>query len=121
MESQKTTSLKLAIIGNESSILLYRALGIETHPVSEASQAREKLQELASQNVGDESKTASYAVIFVEERYYKLLPADLLTRLSQKPLPAVVPVPSPDSDDPKFGLKRISKIVERAVGSDILS
>lgn len=121
MEHQENATFKLAIIGNESSILLYRALGTETYPVTNANEARDMLQELASRDMGDELQTAAYAVVFVEENYYKKLPEDLLTRLSKKPLPAVVPVPSPDSDDAKFGSKRISKIVERAVGSDILS
>ncbi|MCF7917561.1 hypothetical protein K9L27_00965 [Candidatus Gracilibacteria bacterium] len=120
MEHEKH-NFKLAIIGNESSILIYRALGTESYPVSTPAEARDMLQELASRNLGDEQQTAEYAVVFVEENYYKKLPDDLITRLSKKPLPAVVPVPSPDSTDDKFGSKRISKIVERAVGSDILN
>jgi len=114
--------LKLAVIGNESSVLIFRALGTEVYSVHDSNQAQEILRDLASREIGDDSqKTAEYAVVFVEENFYKKLPEDLLTRLSKNPLPAVVPVPSPDSKDAKFGTKRLSRIVERAVGSDILS
>ncbi|MCF7812507.1 hypothetical protein K9M59_02840 [Candidatus Gracilibacteria bacterium] len=118
---QNKKNFKLAVIGTESSILIYRALGTETYSVTDAAGAREKLQELAAKDMGDEHQTAEYAVVFVEENYYKKLPEDLLNKLAKKPLPAVVPVPSPDSEDKDFGAKRISKIVERAIGSDILS
>ncbi len=110
---------KLAVIGNSTSILIYQALGVEAHSVAEPSQARNVLEDLSSRQQNVEQKTAEYAIIFVEETYYKGLPDDLLIKLSKKPLPAVVPVPSPESQDKDFGLKRISKIVERAVGSDI--
>ncbi|MCF7906085.1 hypothetical protein K9L63_02760 [Candidatus Gracilibacteria bacterium] len=112
---------KLAVIGNESSVLIFRALGTEVYPVSDARQAQEILRDLASREAEGARKIAEYAVIFVEENFYKKLPDDLLTRLAKNPLPAVVPVPSPDSKDSAFGTKRLSHIVERAVGSDILS
>ncbi|MDH3325050.1 MAG: V-type ATP synthase subunit F, partial [Candidatus Peregrinibacteria bacterium] len=61
-----------------------------------------------------------YAVVFVEENVYKDLPEDLITRLTKKALPAVIPVPAPNSGDENFSGNRLRKIVERAVGSDIL-
>jgi len=114
-------NFRLAVIGTESSILLFRAFGTETYPVNSANEAQEVLAEIAAKHIGDELMTPEFAVVFVEENFYKKLPDDLLTKLAQKALPAVVPVPSPDSKDSKFGSKRLSKIVERAIGSDILS
>lgn len=114
-----TQAFKLGIIGNKSSILLYKSLGVLTYPVSTKIEAQDQLEDLVNQFQDTEKTVASYAIIFVEETYYKMLPDDLINRLSKRPLPALIPVPSPESDDPKFGLKRISKIVERAVGSDI--
>ncbi len=114
-------NFRLAVIGTESSILLFKAFGTETYPVTSSLEAQETLRDLAARHLEDEAQTPEFAVVFVEENFYKKLPDDLLTKLAQKALPAVVPVPSPDSKDSKFGAKRLSKIVERAVGSDILS
>ncbi len=114
------TQYKLAIIGAPHSILLYRAFGVESFGVSTVDEAREKLNELVAKNLGDEKKTPEYAVIFVEENFFKEFPEDLLEKLSRKPLPAVTPVPSAGDSKSDFASERLRKIVERAVGSDIL-
>lgn len=115
----ETQDFKLAIIGNKSSILLYKSLGVLTYPVLSKAEAQARLESIINEFQDEERTIPVYAIIFMEETYYKVLPDDLINRLSKRALPALIPVPSPESDDPKFGLKRISKIVERAVGSDI--
>ncbi len=112
--------LKLAVVGNDSSVLLYRALGCETYGVFNQEAARAKTEELFSAHMDDEAKSALYAVVFVEEDFYKAFPDDLIERFSRKALPAIIPVPSPKSGDDNFAGNRLRKIVERAVGSDIL-
>lgn len=109
---------KLAIIGEESSVLLFRSLGVDVYAVRDQSGAVKELSALALEY--DEDIGAEYAVVFVEESFYKEFPEDLLERLTRRPLPAVVPVPSPGADDNNFATNRLRKIVERAVGSDIL-
>ncbi len=116
MENQ----FKLAVVGNESSVLIFRSLGCETHGVFSQKEAQTEVEKLFNANLGDESKTAEYAVVFVEEMYYKLFPEDLLEKFTKRALPAVIPVPSTDSGDDDFATNRLRKIVERAVGSDIL-
>jgi len=111
---------KLAIIGAKSSILMYRAFGIETFAVADATEAESALERLVAVNLGDERKTSEYAIVFVEENFYQNFPEDLTDRLAKKPLPAVIPVPAPGSADRNFAANRLRKIVERAVGSDIL-
>jgi vacuolar-type H+-ATPase subunit F/Vma7 len=111
---------KLAVVGKESSVLLFRALGCETYGVFNQEQAQESVEKLFRANLGDESKTAEYAVVFVEESYYKEFPEELIEKFTKKALPAIIPVPSANSDDPNFSSNRLRKIVERAVGSDIL-
>ncbi len=111
---------KLAVVGNVSSVLIYRALGCETYGVYTQDEAQEKAEELFMANKGDEAKTAEYAVLFVEEDYYKNFSEDVIERFARKPLPAVIPVPSSKSGDDNFAANRMRKIVERAVGSDIL-
>lgn len=115
-----TNQLKLAVVGNDSSVLLYQALGCETYGVFDQEAARAQTEELFSAHSGDENKSPLYAVVFVEEDYYKAFPDDLVERFSRKALPAIIPVPSPKSGDDNFASNRLRKIVERAVGSDIL-
>jgi vacuolar-type H+-ATPase subunit F/Vma7 len=117
---QEDSQYRLAIIGAKHSILLYRAFGVESFGVSNIEEAREKLNELVAENQGDEKKTPTYAVIFVEENFFREFPEDLLEKLARKPLPAVTPVPSPGGSEDDYSSERLRKIVERAVGSDIL-
>lgn len=112
---------ELAVVGYESSVLIYRAVGAKTFAVGTNDEAQKKIEELFSANLGDESRTPLYAVIFVEETFYADLPDDLIEKFSKRPLPAVVPVPSPKNSGESIAAARLSKIVERAVGSDIFS
>ncbi|MBT3348885.1 V-type ATP synthase subunit F [bacterium] len=116
-----THQFKLSVVGHASSILIYRAIGVETHAVSDAESAREAVEKLANESLGDEQNTPAYAVIFVEENFYQDLPLDLIEKFTRRPLPAVIPVPSPDSGKESFAKKRLSLIVEKAVGSDIFN
>lgn len=113
---------KLAVIGNESSILLFRVLGVETYGTSSKKIALETLETLMRTYSNEEERTPAYAVVFVEEEFYKSFPDDVMEKLSRVALPAVVPVPSPGGEQGKksFAAARLSKIVERAVGSDIM-
>ena len=115
-----SNTYKFAVVGNVSSVKLYQALGAETHAVTNVEDARERTEELFRDHREDENKTATYAVVFVEEDYYKAFPEDLVEKFSRKALPAVIPVPSPKSGDDNFAGNRLRRIVERAVGSDIL-
>jgi vacuolar-type H+-ATPase subunit F/Vma7 len=111
---------KFAVVGNVSSVKLYQALGAETYAVSNNDDAREQTEKLFTAAKADENKSAVYAVVFVEEDFYKTFPEDLIEKFSRKALPAIIPVPSPKSGDDNFAGNRLRKIVERAVGSDIL-
>lgn len=111
---------KLAVVGNASSVLLYKALGCETYAIYSLDEARETAEKLFRTTHDDTNKTPEYAVIFVEESYYKVFPEDLIEKFARKALPAVIPVPSPGESDDDFASQRLRRIVERAVGSDIL-
>ena len=114
---------KLAVVGLDSSILIYRAIGAETFSVVNVEEARKAIEKIANTYSNEELQIPEYAVIYVEEDFYKDLPDDLLRKLNKRSLPALIPVPSPSSASSKesFAVKRLSKIVERAVGSDIFS
>ncbi len=112
-------NFQLGIIGNKNSIALYKSLGVIAHAVESKQEATNVLESLIQEFQDNEKTIPRYAVIFMEESYYKQISDDLIIKLARKALPALIPVPSPESQDPQFGLKRISKIVERAVGTDI--
>jgi vacuolar-type H+-ATPase subunit F/Vma7 len=109
--------LKIAVIGNSDSILLYKSVGCHPFPVTKSSEAEEILIKV----LADSREQDEYAIIFVEERYFKNLSEDLRLKMSKKPLPAVIPIPSASDGNSDYALKRLSEITERAIGSDILN
>ncbi len=115
-----SNNFKLAVVGKESSVLIFRTLGTEVFGVFSEEESHSVVEKLAFSTHDDEAQTPEYAVIFVEEDYYKVLPPDFLEKMTKRSLPAIVPVPSPSAKDEDFAVKRLSKIVERAVGSDIM-
>ena len=101
----------IAIVGNKDTILGFKALGMETFNATEPVKAAEILFEL--KNKGDK-----YAIIFITEDLSEGISKEQWKKLSGTALPAIIPVP--DSKGSKgSGIKRIGKMVEQAVGSDI--
>lgn len=114
--------LKLAAIGLAETTSIYKLLGAECYAVSNAKEAEQKIMELAKmQKEGTEEPV--YGVIFVEEHFHADLSDDTIEKLTKRALPSVIPLPNSTSKKGKhsYGVKRLSTIVERAVGSDIFS
>jgi vacuolar-type H+-ATPase subunit F/Vma7 len=109
--------LKIAVIGNADSILLYKSVGCQPFSITKSSEAEKVL----SQILIDSREEDEYAIIFVEEYYFKNLSEDLRLKMSKRPLPAVIPVPSASDGNSDYAFKRLSEITERAIGSDILN
>ena len=112
---------KLAVVGNESSVLIFKSLGCEVFSVFSDKEAEKQAETLFRAHLGDEDKTPEYAVVFVEEDYYKTFSEDLVEKFTLRALPAVIPIPSMGKQDgDSFATIRLRKIVEKAIGSDIL-
>ena len=111
---------RLAVVGYESSVQIYKAAGADTYAVSNSNEAQEIVNKLTKQTA-EEENDKRYAVLFVEENFYDELPADLIEKIAKRAIPALVPVPSPKQTNKKSSKDRLSKIVERAIGSDILA
>lgn len=100
---------KIAILGNNDVVLGFKALGIDTIGLSE-NKAAGQLKEVIEK--GD------YGIVFITEDWAAKLEQALLEYYTSA-LPAIVSVPSPQGST-GTALKDLKKIVEQAVGSDIL-
>lgn len=112
----------IAIIGSREAILGFRALGVETATVKNVKEATEKLFELkkTKQIVDDqETEIAKFAIIFITEDLAQQISRDDYKKLSIGALPAIIPIPS-HKGATGFGLTKLRRIVEQAVGSDIM-
>ncbi|MBU0670739.1 V-type ATP synthase subunit F [Patescibacteria group bacterium] len=102
---------KIAIIGNHDAILGFRALGLETHDIESAEQGLKTLKAIREKE--------DYGIIFITEDWAPKLNKEL-DKFKGMALPAIIAIPSHMGSTGE-GLKNISRIVEQAVGSDILS
>lgn len=112
---------KIAIVGNKDAILGFKALGLETHDANSTEEAVKTLYHLKSKTQqGSEKgdKEPAYAIIFITEDLAMDINKDDYKKLSQDALPAIIPVPGTKGTT-GYGIKRIGKMVEQAVGSDI--
>ena len=101
---------KIAAMGDKDSIYGFASLGISIFPIEDPVQGIKTLRRLAE---------ADYAVIYITEQLTKEI-KDEIARYDSKPLPAIIPVPGIRGNT-GIGLDNVSKFVEKAVGSDILS
>lgn len=102
---------KIAIIGNHDSILGFKALGVKTFAIQNEEQGTKALQQIREAN--------DFGIIFITEDWVPKLQLTL-DKFQGQALPAIIAVPSNQGSTGE-GLKNISKVVEQAVGSDILS
>lgn len=102
---------KIAIIGNNDSILGFKALGVKTFAIQNIDQGLEALKKI--------KKASDYGILFVTEDWAPKLKKGL-KKFEGQALPAIISVPSNQGSTGE-GLKNINRIVEQAVGSDILS
>lgn len=100
--------MKIAIIGGKDAILGFSASGIETHPVTDAKEAEERLRSLAQDR--------DYATIYITESLSPQIKG-LITELSKFSNIVVIP-----GRGEVLGLarERLRKISEKALGTDIL-
>ena len=101
---------KIAFIGDKTSVLGFQALGFDAYPVVDPQESR---------NIWSEIKEENYTVIMVTEEVYKEID-DLISEVAESFTPAVLIIP-PAKGGKGLGFQRMKKIVEKAVGMDILS
>jgi len=113
---------KMAIIGSRETIIGFKALGLEPVYADTTEQAVESLFSLKRERVdaGNGDTRNKYAIIFIMEDLATDISPDDYKKLSADPLPAIIPLPS-HLGSTGFGLTRLKRIVEKAVGMDILN
>ena len=101
----------IAVIGDRDSIGGFAALGMHTCIAESPEQIRSDLLTLAESD--------HFAVIYITEKAAALA-ADLVDRYRDEPIPAIILIPGVSGNTGE-GMRDVSRSVEKAVGSDILS
>jgi len=104
-------SYRMAAVGEADSIIGFLALGVEIHPVTSTGEAAEILDKLVN---GKER----YGIVLITETVAEQI-MDRIIDLSERVLPTIVLIPS-NRGSKGYAMERIRRIVERAVGADIL-
>lgn len=99
---------KIAVIGDEDSVLAFKALGVDVWGARDADTAREKLKKCAR----------DYSVILLSEDLAAQM-EDLLKRYKTRAYPIVLPIPTATGGN-GYGLQGVKADVEKAIGTDIL-
>lgn len=102
---------KIAIIGSPDAIGGFRAIGVEAIGVQSAENCREKFMEAFD--------SQKYGIIFITEDWAEMI-KDVFSELPLRALPAIVAIPS-QTGSTGVGIANLKRIVEQAVGSDILA
>ncbi|MCL2125522.1 MAG: V-type ATP synthase subunit F [Oscillospiraceae bacterium] len=102
---------KIAVMGGRDTVMGFKALGLDTYPVSDATEARGIFNKLTSQD-------EKYAIIYLEETLSKTL-AQEIARFTDKATPAIILIPGREGSQ-GLGLTALQNAVIRAIGTDIL-
>ena len=98
---------KIAIIGSADAIGGFKAIGVDVIGVSSVDDCHQKLMEVFN--------SKDYGIIFITEDW-----AEGVEDLPLKALPSVVVIPA-QFGSTGVGMANLKRIVEQAVGSDILA
>ena len=101
---------KIAVMGDEDSIMGFAALGMEIFPQADAAAAARELRRLARED---------YAVVYVTEALAEGI-QDEINRYQDEVTPAVILIPG-ISCNTGLGMRLVGGAIERAVGTDILA
>ena len=103
------TTYRIAVIGDWESVMGFRALGLDTYPVTSVDEAKETVKELAKTDC---------AVIYLTEQLAKDMD-DVISRYKDELRPAIILIPGREGSL-GIGKSNIQRAIERAVGADIL-
>ena len=100
---------QIAVVGDWESVMGFRALGLDTYPVTSVEEARKTVHDLAK---------TSCAVIYLTEQLAREM-EDVLSRYKDELRPAIILIPGREGSL-GIGMNNIQQSIQRAVGADIL-
>jgi len=100
---------RIAVVGDWQSVMGFRALGLDTYPVTSPEEARETIHRLAKEDC---------AVIYLTEQLAAKL-GDVIARYKDELAPAIILIPGREGSL-GIGKETLQSSIERAVGADIL-
>ncbi len=101
---------QIAVVGDWESVMGFRALGLDTYPVTSTDEAKKTVHELA--------RGEKCAVIYLTEQLAKDM-EDVLAKYKDAIRPAIILIPGREGSL-DIGKSNIKRTIERAVGADIL-
>ncbi|PIP65006.1 V-type ATP synthase subunit F [Candidatus Peregrinibacteria bacterium CG22_combo_CG10-13_8_21_14_all_49_11] len=115
-------SYRIAIVGSPEAVSGFALLGVQVIAVSDAQSARTELFRLKKEMTTsvDGLERNVYAIVFVTEDLMTAVTPDDEKLLVKGALPAIIPLPSHRGSS-GYGLARLKRLVERAVGSNVLN
>lgn len=100
---------KIAVIGDPSSVMIFKAIGLDVFYEEKPAQIERRIHYLADNN---------YAVIYITEKA-AIQVQEAIAMYATATFPAIIPIPS-DTGSLGLGMKQLKANVEKAVGADIL-
>ena len=100
---------KIAVIGDPSSVMIFKAIGLDVFYEEQASKIERRLHYLADNG---------YAVIYITEKAAVKV-QEAIAMYATATFPAIIPIPS-NTGSLGLGMKQLKANVEKAVGADIL-
>lgn len=113
---------KIAIVGPKETVAAFSLLGVDVVTAGTTAEAVASLLKLKRETQTERGVQRSvYGVVFITEDLASGISPDDERKLQRGALPAIIPLPSiHETDGTSYGLVRLKRIVERAIGSDIL-
>lgn len=102
---------KIAVVGGADTVLGFKALGLETFPVSKPDEAKRVMHHLTTE-------CEDYAIIYVEENLAMTLSAEI-EKFRNSVRPAIIMIPGREGSSGQ-SLIALHDAVKRAIGADIL-
>ncbi|MDY0064133.1 MAG: V-type ATP synthase subunit F [Bacilli bacterium] len=103
-----TDKRSMAAIGDRDTILLFNAIGIETHISQDVEQVDQLVFSLANKKC---------KIIFISEDLYQKIP-QTIEKYKSNPFPILIPIPITKKSK-QIGKQKIRENVEKAIGFDI--
>lgn len=102
------SELRIAVVGDATSVSGFRPLGFAVFPVEHASDARDVWPQLAG---------GEFGAVFVTEHVYEAI-ADLVAETADRSVPAVTVIPSAGRQA-GVGAAKLDRAIERALGTSV--